>query len=274
MMVRPAPLMLPPVQFRDPVMVRLPDPMNVPEFKLAFSMLLAPLNVAVLLKFTEPTPDTPPPALNVKPLLKLSVVVAGTLIVVLLLPPPFKLSVPPVRSSVPVLLNGMPIVSVPAPVLVNVPALLKAGPPQQLFAIVPPLAVKLAPARLLNIALAELNNQELTPLIVAAPLLSSARERNVILLAVTAIVAPAAMMVRPVPLMVPPVQLRAVVMVTSPVPPRAPFERVSRAMLVAALVVAVPVLMMAVSRAVGTPAGAQLAAVNQSPLLPVQVRVV
>ena len=188
--------------------------------------------------------------------------------------PPFRPGVPPVRSNVPVLLKAIPIVSVPGPVLVNVPALLNAGPPQQLLLMTPPLAVKVAPARLLNIAVAVLKFQELMPLIVAAPLLSSARERLVDPLAVIAIVAPAAMMVRPAPLMLPPVQFRAVLMVTSPVPLSVPLERLSPAMLTAALAVAVPLLMTAVSRALGTPAGAQLAAVNQSPLLPVQVRVV
>ena len=293
MMVRPVPLMLPPVQFRAVLMVMSPVPLSVPPERFTVPKVVAALNTRFalaivsgevtlklfvkvkvpMLKLTLPAPLSPPP-LNKNVSFRLSVVVAGTLIVVLVPPPPFKLSVPPVRLSVPVLLKAMVIASVFGPVLVNVPALLNAGATQQLLAITPPPAVKVAPARLLNTALAELNNQELTPLIVATPLLSSARERDVESLAVTAIVAPAAMMVRPVPLMLPPVQFRAVLMVMLPVPLSVPLERVSRAMLTAALAVAAPLLMTAVSRAVGTPAGAQLAAVNQLPLLPVQVRVV
>src|SRR5205823_10306735 len=126
-LVTPGPVMIPLVQFRLPVTVRVPGPEIVPDWNVsaptwreapALAVSVPPLSsrlatdglseaaarVLSVATVTVPAPVVDPPA-RVYVLTMLSVVVAARVNVPVLVPPPVRASVPVCTSVVPVLLN-------------------------------------------------------------------------------------------------------------------------------------------------------------------------
>jgi hypothetical protein len=166
----------------------------------------------------------------------------------LLLPPPVRFNVPVCTLTVPVLLKAtlLLIVVVPVPAdLVNVPALVKVGgavpiPHEKVASF---WASKVAPAWLLN-------TLPLPPLIVPVPvqvavpkLLRVRVSRVLVEVLLTLIAPPAAMVVAPAPLIVPPVQEKVPVAVRLPLPPSVPLLKVTVLEVAVLLKLAVPPVM-------------------------------